>query len=160
MTEHRQRWLRPGALRSMRPSAHHHQTVAFYRDLAGLPVIENFAGSYGEDGTIFALPGAGTQLKVVRSRHRPPAGPVPPAPVLPGRPRRGNGRHHTAARSRARSRLCPAPAPGGKRYPGLPQPDGRAVVYAHESSAATQTLSYVAGSSAATGRRSARAGAS
>ena len=53
----------------MRSSAHHDQTVAFYRDLVGLPVIESSAGSYGEDGTIFGLPGAGTQLEVV---------PVPP----------------------------------------------------------------------------------
>jgi len=33
-----------------------------------------FAGSYGEDGTIFGLPGAGTQLEVVRvpaTGHRP-----------------------------------------------------------------------------------------
>jgi hypothetical protein len=58
----------------MKSSAHYDETVACYRDLVGLPVIESFAGSYGEDGTIFGLPAAGTQLEVVRAHatvHRP-----------------------------------------------------------------------------------------
>ena len=73
----------------MRSSAHHDQTAAFYRDLAGLPVIGPFAGSYGEDGTITALPGAGTQLKVVPVP--PPAtgrtGSTSSCSTLPTRPR-------------------------------------------------------------------------
>ena len=82
MTDHPEqpapaRWpahLRPGALRWMRSSARYHETVAFYRDLVGLPVVGSFGGSYGEDGTIFGLPDIGTQLEVVRAHttaHRP-----------------------------------------------------------------------------------------
>jgi hypothetical protein len=68
------RWpehLPVGAVRVGRSSAHYDQAVHFYRDLVGLPVLESFAGSYGEDGTIFGLPDASVQLEIVRS-----AGPV------------------------------------------------------------------------------------
>jgi catechol 2,3-dioxygenase-like lactoylglutathione lyase family enzyme len=47
--------------------AHYDQTVRFYRDMVGLPVLESFEGSYGEDGTIFGLPDTSTQLEIVRS---------------------------------------------------------------------------------------------
>ena len=60
------RWpehLPVGALRVGRSSAHYDQTVHFYRDLVGLPVLERFAGSYGEDGTIFGLPDSSVQLE-------------------------------------------------------------------------------------------------
>src|SRR5829696_4619551 len=50
-----------------RSSAHYDQAVRFYRDLVGLPVLERFAGSYGEDGTIFGLPDSSVQLEIVRS---------------------------------------------------------------------------------------------
>jgi hypothetical protein len=63
------RWpehLPVGALRVGRSSAHYEQTVHFYRDLVGLPVLESFAGSYGEDGTIFGLPDTSVQLELVR----------------------------------------------------------------------------------------------
>jgi catechol 2,3-dioxygenase-like lactoylglutathione lyase family enzyme len=60
--------LRPGALRWVRSSTHYDSTVAFYRDLVGLPVIGSFAGSFGEDGTLFGLPGTATHLEIVRSR--------------------------------------------------------------------------------------------
>ena len=56
-----------GALRIARSSVHYDQTVRFYRDLVGLPVLETFEGSYGEDGTIFGLPDASFQLEIVRS---------------------------------------------------------------------------------------------
>jgi hypothetical protein len=56
-----------GALRVGRSSAHYDQTVQFYRDLVGLPVLESFAASYGEDGTIFGLPDTSVQLEIVRS---------------------------------------------------------------------------------------------
>jgi len=59
--------LRVGSLRVVRSSAHYHATIEFYRDLVGLPVIDEFRGSYGEDGTIFGLPGSSTHLEVVRS---------------------------------------------------------------------------------------------
>jgi YycE-like protein len=47
-----------GALRVVRWSARYDQTVIFYRDIIGLPVLETFTGSYGLDGTILGLPGA------------------------------------------------------------------------------------------------------
>jgi hypothetical protein len=53
------RWpehLPVGAVRVGRSSTHYDQTIRFYRDLVGLPVLERFAASYGEDGTIFGLP--------------------------------------------------------------------------------------------------------
>jgi catechol 2,3-dioxygenase-like lactoylglutathione lyase family enzyme len=46
---------------------HYDQTVQFYRDIVGLPVLERFEASYGEDGTIFGLPDTSTQLEIVRS---------------------------------------------------------------------------------------------
>jgi hypothetical protein len=64
------RWpehLPVGALRVGRSSAHYDQTVRFFRDLVGLPVLESFARSYGEDGVIFGLPDASVQLEIVRS---------------------------------------------------------------------------------------------
>jgi hypothetical protein len=64
------RWpehLPVGALRVGRSSAHYDQTIRFYQDLVGLPVLESFAGSYGEDGTIFGLPDSSVQLEIVRS---------------------------------------------------------------------------------------------
>jgi catechol 2,3-dioxygenase-like lactoylglutathione lyase family enzyme len=71
------RWpehLPVGALRVGRSSAHYDQAIRFYRDLVGLPVLESFAGSYGEDGTIFGLPDTAVQLEIVRSTE--PAGRV------------------------------------------------------------------------------------
>jgi catechol 2,3-dioxygenase-like lactoylglutathione lyase family enzyme len=64
------RWpehLPVGALRVARSSAHYDQAVQFYRDLVGLPVLESFAASYGEDGMIFGLPDSSVQLEIVRS---------------------------------------------------------------------------------------------
>src|SRR5205085_6863639 len=63
------RWptrLQPGALRWARASGHYTATVAFYRDLLGLPVIGEFSGSFGSDGTIFGLPDTGVQLEIIR----------------------------------------------------------------------------------------------
>jgi catechol 2,3-dioxygenase-like lactoylglutathione lyase family enzyme len=59
--------LRVGSLRIVRSSTHYDATVSFYRDLVGLPVIDGFRGSYGEEGTIFGLPGSPIHLEVVRS---------------------------------------------------------------------------------------------
>ena len=64
------RWpqhLPVGAIRVGRSSAHYDQAVEFYRDLVGLPVLERFGASYGEDGTIFGLPDSSVQLEIVRS---------------------------------------------------------------------------------------------
>jgi catechol 2,3-dioxygenase-like lactoylglutathione lyase family enzyme len=71
------RWpghLPVGAVRFSRQSAHYEQTVQFYRDLVGLQVLESFAGSYGEDGTIFGIPDASVHVEIVRSTE--PASPV------------------------------------------------------------------------------------
>ena len=68
------RWpehLPVGALRVVRWSAHYDQTVIFYRDTVGLPVLETFHGSYGLDGTILDLPGGETHLEIVRSDDAP-----------------------------------------------------------------------------------------
>src|SRR5437764_13342343 len=71
------RWpihLGVGALRVVRSSAHFDATIAFYRDLVGLRIVDEFRGSYGEDGTIFGLPGTETHLEIVRVQ--------PPRPVI------------------------------------------------------------------------------
>jgi hypothetical protein len=65
----RVRWpehLPIGALRVVRWSARYDQTVVFYRDLIGLPVLETFQDSYGLDGTILGLPGGPVHLEIVR----------------------------------------------------------------------------------------------
>jgi catechol 2,3-dioxygenase-like lactoylglutathione lyase family enzyme len=67
----RQFWpehLRPGALRFARSSPNYDQTIRFYRDVLGLPVVGEFADSFGEDGTIFGLPDTHVQLEIVRAR--------------------------------------------------------------------------------------------
>jgi catechol 2,3-dioxygenase-like lactoylglutathione lyase family enzyme len=55
-----------GALRVVRWSARYEQTVVFYRDIIGLPVLETFHDSYGLDGTILGLPGNPVHLEIVR----------------------------------------------------------------------------------------------
>lgn len=67
------RWpahLPVGALRVVRWSARYDQSVSFYRDIIGLPVLETFQDSYGLDGTILGLPGDPVHLEIVRSPHR------------------------------------------------------------------------------------------
>ncbi len=66
--------LRVGAVRVARSSVNYDATIEFYRDLVGLPVVGEFRDSYGEDGTIFGLPGAPTHLEIVRSHD--PASPA------------------------------------------------------------------------------------
>src|SRR4029077_1307334 len=64
-----------GALRVVRWSARYEQTVTFYRDSIGLPVLETFRDSYGLDGTILGLPGGAVHLEIVRlqdGRHPAP----------------------------------------------------------------------------------------
>jgi catechol 2,3-dioxygenase-like lactoylglutathione lyase family enzyme len=56
-----------GALRVVRWSAHYEQTVGFYRDIIGLPVLETFQHSYGLDGTILGMPTGVVHLEIVRS---------------------------------------------------------------------------------------------
>ena len=64
-----------GGLRVVRWSTHYDQTVIFYRDIIGLPVLETFRGSYGLDGTILGLPDGPVHLEIVRLAG---ARPLPP----------------------------------------------------------------------------------
>ena len=63
--------VRPGALRFAHASGRYDETIPFYRDVVGLPVIGGFTGSFGEDGTIFGLPDTSVQLEVVRAHGNP-----------------------------------------------------------------------------------------
>jgi catechol 2,3-dioxygenase-like lactoylglutathione lyase family enzyme len=119
-----------GALRVVRWSARYDQTVAFYRDAIGLPVLETFHDSYGLDGTILGLPDGPVHLEIVRLE-----GGAPPARgldqlvfYLPD----------AAAQEQVRERLAAAgvypvaqigywQANGGMTYQ---DPDGREVVFA------------------------------
>lgn len=55
-----------GAVRVVRWSSRYEETVRFYRDVIGLPVLETFAQSYGLDGTILGLPDVPAHLEIVR----------------------------------------------------------------------------------------------
>jgi catechol 2,3-dioxygenase-like lactoylglutathione lyase family enzyme len=65
--------LRVGALRVVRASARYDETIVFYRDVVGLPIVDEFDGSYGEDGSIFGMPGTETHLEIVRAQPPGPA---------------------------------------------------------------------------------------
>jgi catechol 2,3-dioxygenase-like lactoylglutathione lyase family enzyme len=52
--------------RATQDETHYDQTVIFYRDILGLPVLETFRASYGLDGTILGLPGSPVHLEIVR----------------------------------------------------------------------------------------------
>ena len=128
------RWperLPVGSFRVVRPSANYDQTIRFYRDLVGLPVLETFQESYGEDGTIFGLPDSATHLEIVRDRE--PAGPVNRFDHLVFYLADEPSQQDVMARLAAHG-LQPAPtqhpywqANGGVTYH---DPDGRGVVFA------------------------------
>ena len=65
--------LRPGAVRFARSSSNYDQTIRFYRDVLALPVVGEFADSFGEDGTIFGLPDTRIQVEIVRAHGAVPA---------------------------------------------------------------------------------------
>ena len=58
-------------MRVVRWSARYDQTVTFYRDTIGLPVLETFHNSYGLDGTILGLPGGPVHFEIVRLSDAP-----------------------------------------------------------------------------------------
>jgi catechol 2,3-dioxygenase-like lactoylglutathione lyase family enzyme len=55
------------AIRFARRSNRFEATVAFYRDLVGLPLYETFEGSYGNNGAIFGLPDASLSFEIVEA---------------------------------------------------------------------------------------------
>ena len=57
---------RLGGLRFSWGSLQLDESVAFYRDLVGLPLLETFENSYGSTGAIFGLPGVGMTFELVR----------------------------------------------------------------------------------------------
>jgi catechol 2,3-dioxygenase-like lactoylglutathione lyase family enzyme len=55
----------------VRWSARYEETVSFYQDAIGLPVLETFHDSYGLDGTILGLLGGQVHLEIVRAGQAP-----------------------------------------------------------------------------------------
>lgn len=64
-----------GAVRFSWSSEQYDRTVAFYRDVLALPFVGDFSGSFGEDGTIFGLPGLPAHVEIVRG-HGGGVGPL------------------------------------------------------------------------------------
>jgi hypothetical protein len=56
-----------GAIRFARRSTQFELTVAFYRDLVGLPLCATFGDSYGSTGAIFGLPGSSLTFEIVKA---------------------------------------------------------------------------------------------
>jgi GNAT superfamily N-acetyltransferase/catechol 2,3-dioxygenase-like lactoylglutathione lyase family enzyme len=127
------RWpehLPVGALRVVRSSLRYDETVVFYRDTIGLPVLETFRDSYGQDGTILGLPGRAVHLEILRLRDAPPR--------TPGRDQLVFYLPDAADKERILARLASAgfhPVEGAGYWEAnggviFPDPDGREVVFA------------------------------
>jgi catechol 2,3-dioxygenase-like lactoylglutathione lyase family enzyme len=61
-----------GAIRFGRTYYHYDEAIHFFRDLIGLPLYEQFEGSYGENGSIFGLPTPAFTLEVVQGTEPTP----------------------------------------------------------------------------------------
>ena len=61
-----------GAIRFGRTYYHYEEAVHFFRDLVGLPLYEQFEGSYGENGSIFGLPSSAVTFEVVQATEPTP----------------------------------------------------------------------------------------
>lgn len=68
--------LAVGAVRFVRPTARFDETLAFYRDDLGLPVLAEWRGKEGYDGVVLGLPDAPVHLEIVQHGD-PPAVPPP-----------------------------------------------------------------------------------
>lgn len=62
-----------GAIRFARTYYHYDEAVHFFRDLVGLPLYEQFEGSFGETGSIFGLPTSTITFEVVQGSEQTPA---------------------------------------------------------------------------------------
>jgi GNAT superfamily N-acetyltransferase len=62
--------LSGGAVRLSMRSLHYDATIAFYRDVIGLPLVAEFSSSFGEDGAILGLPDTSVHLEILRERSR------------------------------------------------------------------------------------------
>ena len=114
-----------GALRVVRWSARYDQTVIFYRDTIGLPVLETFHDSYGLDGTILGLPGGPVHLEIVRLSNAPHPAPGLDQLVFYLPDAAAQERIKAQARRRRRPPGCADRLLGGQRRRHLPGP-GRA----------------------------------
>ena len=61
-----------GAIRFARTYYHYSEAVRFFGDLVGLPLYEQFEGSYGENGSIFALPCSAFTFELVQGTEPTP----------------------------------------------------------------------------------------
>jgi hypothetical protein len=126
------RWpdqLPVGALRVVRWSARYDETVTFYRDIVGLPVLETFGDSYGLDGTILGMPGGQVHLEIVRlpDPRQPAAGLDQLVFYLPDAAARdGMTARLAAAGVRPVAQIDYWEANGGATFQ---DPDGREVVF-------------------------------
>jgi catechol 2,3-dioxygenase-like lactoylglutathione lyase family enzyme len=123
--------LRPGAVRFTWTSAAYDDTIAFYRDVVGLPIVDEFHASFGEDGVIFGLPDTANHLEIVRAQGA--ARPADPLDLLVFYLDDADAVVAATAAFRSRG-LTPEAEPhpywaanGGVVYR---DPDGRGVVYA------------------------------
>jgi hypothetical protein len=62
-----------GAIRFGRTYYHYNEAVHFFRDLVGLPLYEQFEGSYGENGSISGLPTLALTFEIVQGTAPIPA---------------------------------------------------------------------------------------
>lgn len=68
--------LAVGAVRFARPTAHYDETLLFYRDVLGLPILAQWRDHDGYDGAVFGLPGAPVHMELTQ-HGRPPVIPDP-----------------------------------------------------------------------------------
>jgi catechol 2,3-dioxygenase-like lactoylglutathione lyase family enzyme len=65
-----------GAVRFARPTAHYDESLSFYRDVLGLPILAQWRDHDGYDGVVFGLPGAPVHMELTQ-HGKPPVIPDP-----------------------------------------------------------------------------------